>query len=1285
MSRWISAWHSEVGRRHFMAFLILPAIAWGQDLQIAGKIAFSSSRDGNQEVYAMDGGGANLTRLTDNGAEDWTASWSPDGAKIAFNSNRDGNREIYVMNADGTNLTRLTYNSAVDYFPAWSPDGTKMAFESEREGNAEIYVMNADGTNQINLTNNPAYDIAPSWSPEGAKIAFYSERDGNLEIYVMNADGTNQTRLTNSPADDYGPSWSPDGTKIAFNSGRDGNQEIYVMNADGTNQTRLTRNSTGDFWPSWSPDGTRIVFYSQRDGNDEIYVMVADGSGQTRLTRNATSDHLPVWVQPRLIGAASVGSSVSHAMAIENKGNAALSVSDIVSDDGQFAVSPTRFSVAPGRSQEVTVTFTPTWVGTQYATLTISSNDLDAPAIRLMVNGTGQQPSDWPPLDVDPARAERIVFQETYDNLTLGSIVPGWVATEGGNTPRVQRTSFNSGPYGASLSNDFAVYRPFGLSLTGVVVVEIWMDPKVGSDTNNMFWLVLGSNRETSLGGIGKNDSDRWLYSTPEGQVFFEPLDGEGHKLRMEYNTETTLYNLYFDRNRDGDFDSQDFSVRGVPTGVRAGLPVTGIYINSGRGGRGTTSFFDDLVVKVIEETPLPGAMQFGETLGGIIATGEEVDGYSFEIADGPWLAIIEMGGFDTYLELWDETGALLASNDDGGASPWNSRISRMLPNGTYTILAKGYSQQTGAYQLRLTGGPVFSIGHGETKQGIISNPEESHYYSFALSSSQTVVVEMGGFDTYLELWNEAGTLLASNDDGGTSPWNSRIEQQLGSGNYVITARGYGNQTGAYQLRLSGGLRVDSVTITLSFPVGSGRLSGALSGPVEYHWMTRKPDGSFADSGPLTTTMANGAASIPRYTSFLTDQVGIDSVFVRVTSPLPVVESNKIAYEVRGIAYEETKRGTISVARAKHIYGFSVTDGPRNVVIEMGGFDTYLELLSSSGTRIAANDNGGSSPWNSRIEQQLANGSYTILAGGSGSNRGSYQLRLSSSSSMDVNGDGRVNVADAIFILEIVAGQRSSSNRADVDGNGRVNAQDALLVLRSLPSGKLLAAEPGVPIELWVPRVRMRDSGLGEGIAEWNSIAGIALGQLTFSYDPEVIADLQLSSDSERLLVFPRQAEDTVPGRMVADVFMIPTAMETPARIRFAFKNKEIYRPAFFQVDHAVFFDQRLQAYSQGQELAIEIRPVPSRFALHANYPNPFNPQTMIRFALPQEAVVRLAVYDMLGQRVRVLVEEVKPAGIYEVWWDGRDDAGAPVASGVYGYQLEAGAFSVVRKMVLVR
>ena len=94
---------------------------------------------------------------------------------------------------------------------------------------------------------------------------------------------------------------------------------------------------------------------------------------------------------------------------------------------------------------------------------------------------------------------------------------------------------------------------------------------------------------------------------------------------------------------------------------------------------------------------------------------------------------------------------------------------------------------------------------------------------------------------------------------------------------------------------------------------------------------------------------------------------------------------------------------------------------------------------------------------------------------------------------------------------------------------------------------------------------------------------------------------------------------------------------------------------------------------------------LPAAFVLHGNYPNPFNPETAIGFELGQPAKVRLEVFDLLGQHLRTLVEGERGAGAHRAIWDGRDEIGAPVASGVYFYRLQAGARAQVRSMVLLK
>jgi Tol biopolymer transport system component len=275
------------------------AYVFGSDAAFAGlpdRIAFSSARDGNDEIYTMNPDGSGQTRLTNALGADVTPSVSGDGGLIAFSSNRDGNAEIYVMNADGSNQTRLTNNAASDTQPSFSRDGLKIVFRSDRDGNEEIYVMNVNGTNLRRLTNNALSDSAPSFSPAGTRVLFERVDASNRDLYTMDAaDGGNVTRLTTATAADFAGNFARSGTRIVFASGRNGNNEIYVMNADGTGQTRITNNSSTDTEPFFSPDGTKIVFETDRDGNSEIYTMNADGTGAARLTNNTSADRNPDW------------------------------------------------------------------------------------------------------------------------------------------------------------------------------------------------------------------------------------------------------------------------------------------------------------------------------------------------------------------------------------------------------------------------------------------------------------------------------------------------------------------------------------------------------------------------------------------------------------------------------------------------------------------------------------------------------------------------------------------------------------------------------------------------------------------------------------------------------------------------------------------------------------------------------------------------------------------------------------------------------------------------------
>ncbi len=118
---------------------------------------------------------------------------------------------------------------------------------------------------------------------------------------------------------------------------------------------------------------------------------------------------------------------------------------------------------------------------------------------------------------------------------------------------------------------------------------------------------------------------------------------------------------------------------------------------------------------------------------------------------------------------------------------------------------------------------------------------------------------------------------------------------------------------------------------------------------------------------------------------------------------------------------------------------------------------------------------------------------------------------------------------------------------------------------------------------------------------------------------------------------------------------------------------------------NVVYADVKEEGKYQLRKGTSEVEILPQKFALYQNYPNPFNPSTKIRFSIPAEVRVELSVYNILGQRIRTLVNKNKTAGTYEVTWDGRNEQQRMVASGVYFYTLKAGDQFSTRKMVLLR
>ncbi len=142
--------------------------------------------------------------------------------------------------------------------------------------------------------------------------------------------------------------------------------------------------------------------------------------------------------------------------------------------------------------------------------------------------------------------------------------------------------------------------------------------------------------------------------------------------------------------------------------------------------------------------------------------------------------------------------------------------------------------------------------------------------------------------------------------------------------------------------------------------------------------------------------------------------------------------------------------------------------------------------------------------------------------------------------------------------------------------------------------------------------------------------------------------------------------------------------------------NIPLDNEAGFAMNHTLLIDDSQPLYiapidifgSQWRPSAVERETpaeLPTTYFVSRNYPNPFNPETTIRYGLPERARVKLTIYNLVGQKIATLVDAEQAPGYYRVKWDGRDELGRTVPSGLYLYRFEAGNYSVTRKMTLMK
>ncbi|MEP7226006.1 MAG: Ig-like domain-containing protein [Gemmatimonadales bacterium] len=246
--------------------VITASAPWGKsakaDVFVVGDLLLSSNRSGSFGIYQMrTTGSLNRFPLLQDSATNVQAALAPDRTRVAFSSNRSGNFDLFLMDADGRNLRRLTTAAGNEGDPAWTPDGAQIVYAATRGTATQIAVISVDSGESRPLTTTSGGNHSPSVSPDGRSIAFVSHRDGNPEIYAMNLDGSNQRRLTRTSERESSPRFFRNGD-LAYaveRGGRSRGSRVMRLPWGGTNPVVLLQTDEPVQAVAVSREGDRLA------------------------------------------------------------------------------------------------------------------------------------------------------------------------------------------------------------------------------------------------------------------------------------------------------------------------------------------------------------------------------------------------------------------------------------------------------------------------------------------------------------------------------------------------------------------------------------------------------------------------------------------------------------------------------------------------------------------------------------------------------------------------------------------------------------------------------------------------------------------------------------------------------------------------------------------------------------------------------------------------------------------------------------------------------------------
>ena len=294
----------------------------------------------------------------------------------------------------------------------------------------------------------------------------------------------------------------------------------------------------------------------------------------------------------------------------------------------------------------------------------------------------------------------------------------------------------------------------------------------------------------------------------------------------------------------------------------------------------------------------------------------------------------------------------------------------------------------------------------------------------------------------------------------------------------------------------------------------------------------------------------------------------------------------------------------------------------------------------------------------------------------------------------DWDGDGLVGFGDFFMLAErfgLGRGENGFSSEFDMNDDGQIDFADffSFVDLFGMRYGAARRAMPAaaapLDVELSLARAEAGRFEVDLSSADLRNWQGLA-AQLHYPAEAVRLERAMGFGDAEVVVL------QDVAGTLSIGHYYGASPPESSSWARLIFTAVPGAQTGSLALRQVVAFRDGVTVQGTPVLGASQVSLQPMVYALDPNFPNPFNPQTHVRFQLPQPSVVTLRIYDVLGQEIRTLAEGIHAAGVHQTTWDGRDSRGRQVASGVYFYALEAraaeaagGYFHQVRKLMLLR